>query len=99
MRGARLALTGSLLSLLAFGCSSNTTPDKNSNNSQEISESEIPSEVQAAFFSEHPYAKIDHPLKQSDQNGAASYVLPYTLDGGAGGSATYSPNGVLVSGQ
>jgi hypothetical protein len=95
MRRSGLVLSGIFLALVAFGC----TSDKSDNSNSQISESDIPTAVQAAFFSQHPYAKIDKPLKQSDDKYGEIFVIPYTLAGGATGSATYNATGALVGGQ
>jgi hypothetical protein len=100
MPGRRSAFVGIFLAATVFGCTSNNSSgNSSSNNSREISESQIPTAVQAAFFSEHPYATINHPHQLSDQNGNDTYLLPYTLSGGATGSATYSESGTLLNGQ
>jgi hypothetical protein len=76
---------------LAAGCASNS-----GNKSSEIDESQIPKAVQAAFDSEHPYAKIDHPKTYSDSNGITVYEIPYTRPDGTSGKARYGSTGELL---
>ena len=57
----------------------------------------IPSDVQAAFFSEHPYAKIDDAAQQSSQQDGTLYTVDYSRSDGSKGVAVYTSMGVLRS--
>ena len=75
---------------LAAGCESNSSKPS------QISESDIPNAVQAAFTAEHPYSKIDHPKTYSDSNGVKVYEIPYTRSDGTTGIAKYGASGELI---
>jgi hypothetical protein len=76
---------------LAAGCASH-----NKNQTSDISESDMPQAVQAAFGSEHPYAKMDHPKKCTDKDGKTVYEVPYTRPDGTSGTAKYGAMGELI---
>jgi hypothetical protein len=77
---------------LAFGCSSNTSKTN-------VTVNQIPAAVQGAFYTEHPYAQMNHPQKVTDADGSVSYLIPYTRPDGTTGKVTYAPTGEEQSGQ
>jgi hypothetical protein len=77
---------------LAAGCATSSSGGKSS----EISESQVPRAVQAAFVSEHPYAEMNHPKTYSDCNGNTVYEIPYTRNDGSTGTAKYGSMGELM---
>lgn len=77
---------------LAAGCATNSSGGKSS----EISESQVPKAVQAAFISEHPYAEMNHPKTYSDCDGNTVYEIPYTRPDGSTGTAKYGSMGELM---
>jgi len=70
------------------GCTNNST-------SQTVQPNQIPAAVQGAFYSEHPYAKVNHPTKITNDDGTTSYQIPYTRPDGTTGTATYAEMGEL----
>jgi hypothetical protein len=62
----------------------------------DMSESDMPQAVQAAFGSEHPYAKVDHPKTYSDCDGKTVYEIPYSRADGTTGTARYGSSGELL---
>jgi uncharacterized lipoprotein len=74
-------------------CASNQQSDRNQNSG----ESKIPSDVQAAFYSEHPYAKMNNPTERDTQQDGTVYTIPYTRSDGSTGVAVYTSMGVLRS--
>ena len=57
----------------------------------------IPAAVQGAFYSEHPYAKMNNPTQVTNDDGSTSYKIPYTRPDGTTGTATYAQMGELLS--
>jgi hypothetical protein len=88
----RIWLMIATASLLAVGCSSNTSQ-------QSVGTNEIPAAVQGAFYTEHPYAQMNSPQKISNDDGSSSYKIPYTRPDGTKGSATYAATGELQKDQ
>ncbi|HEX4056136.1 MAG TPA: hypothetical protein VHX86_17885 [Tepidisphaeraceae bacterium] len=80
--------------LLAAGCSS--TSD---GSSEGIEPKSVPAAVQGAFYTEHPYAQMNHPKKDTDSDGSVSYEIPYTRPDGTKGNATYAQTGELQKDQ
>jgi len=78
--------------IMAAGCASNSSGGK----STEISDSQVPKAVEAAFDSEHPYAVMNHPKTYSDCDGKTVYEIPYTRPDGTTGTARYGPMGELL---
>jgi uncharacterized lipoprotein len=81
-----------LLTALA-ACASNQQSGQNQNSG----ESKIPDDVKAAFYSEHPYAKMNNPSTQNSQQDGTVYTIPYTRSDGSTGLAIYTSMGVLRS--
>ena len=79
-----------LILAVLVGCASD-------NSSQKVQPNEIPAAVQAAFDSEHPYAKMNNPTKVSNEDGSTSFKIPYTRPDGTTGTATYAQMGELLS--
>jgi hypothetical protein len=77
---------------LAAGCSTHSNGGK----SREISASDVPTAVVAAFKSEHPYAEINHPKTYTDCNKNTVYEIPYTRPDGTSGDARYGAMGELL---
>lgn len=84
-------LISAALCLLA-GCATNSSGQKSS----DISESQVPKPVQAAFYSEHPYAQMNHPKTYSDCNGNTVFEIPYSRTDGTTGTAKYGSMGELM---
>jgi hypothetical protein len=82
-------LIAAVLSLAAGCCTSHSK-------STDMSEGDMPQAVQAAFGSEHPYAKVDHPKKITDHDGNTVYEIPYTRTDGTTGTARYGESGELM---
>lgn len=80
--------------LLAAGCSSSS-----GGSSEGIEPKEVPAAVQAAFDTEHPYAQMNNPKKETDSDGSVSYEIPYTRPDGTKGTATYAQTGELQKDQ
>lgn len=80
-----------ILATFAAACASNSDQDRGSG------QSKVPSDVQAAFFSEHPYAKISDSAQQNNQQDGTDYTIQYTRSDGSKGVAVYSSMGVLRS--
>jgi uncharacterized lipoprotein YajG len=72
--------------LLVAGCNSSTT-------TVQIQPRAVPAAVQGAFYTEHPYAQMNHPRQETNIDGSVSYVIPYTRPDGTKGKATYAPTG------
>ena len=72
-------------------CASNQDQNKSSDDNK------VPSDVQAAFYSEHPYAKMNNPSKADTPQDGPVYTIPYTRSDGSTGVAVYSSMGVLRS--
>jgi hypothetical protein len=77
---------------LAAGCANNSSAQKSS----QISNDQVPKPVQAAFYSEHPYAEMNHPKTYTDSNGNTVYEIPYTRSDGTNGTARYGSMGELM---
>ncbi len=77
------------------GCASSST----SGTSQSVNPQDVPAAVQAAFYSEHPYAQMDHPSKHKTWDDWTYYEIPYTRSDGTKGDATYAPTGEIQKDQ
>jgi hypothetical protein len=78
---------------IAAGCASNQQSDQKTL----TGDGKIPSDVQAAFFSEHPYAKIDDASQQSSPQDGTLFTVDYTRSDGSKGVAVFTSMGVLRS--
>jgi hypothetical protein len=80
---------------MAAGCATSSS-SSGAQKESDISEAQVPKEVQAAFDSEHPYAQMNHPKTYSDCNGDTVYEIPYTRQDGSTGTAKYGSMGELM---
>ncbi len=83
-----------LLGLCAVGCSSTS-----GGSSEGIQPNQVPAAVQGAFYTEHPYAQMNHPKEDTASDGSVSYIIPYTRPDGTKGQATYAQTGELQKDQ
>jgi hypothetical protein len=81
-----------LLGIALAGCSSNSS-------SLPAAFPSGSSPVEAAFYSEHPYAHIDRSTKLSNPDGSTSYQIAYTRADGTKGLALYAPTGEILKDQ
>ena len=80
-----------LAGILLVGCSSSSDNSRK----EDVEPNDVPAAVQGACYAEHPYAKMDHPQRISNDNGSTSYEIPYVRPDGTKGKATYAPTGDL----
>jgi hypothetical protein len=64
-----------------------------------INPNQVPTAVQGAFTSQHPYAEMTKPIQQSTVDNQKIYTIPYTRTDGSKGAATYTSFGELKSDQ
>jgi len=84
----RITLWLAISGLMLAGCSATGTS----------ADGKTTQAVMAAFWSEHPYSKMDD-AKEQKVNGSDQYVLAYTKADGTKGTVVYTPDGVIVSDQ
>jgi hypothetical protein len=86
-----------VLLIAAAACS---TTAKSGSSSITINTNQVPSAVQGAFYSQHPYAQMTKPIQQTtDNDNQTIYIIPYSRTDGTKAIATYTSMGVLEQDQ
>ena len=86
-----------ILFLLAAACTHGSA--SNGSTTITINQNQVPTAVQGAFTSQHPYAEMTKPIQQSTVDNQKIYTIPYTRTDGSKGTATYTSFGELKSDQ
>jgi hypothetical protein len=64
-----------------------------------INRNQVPTAVQGAFYSQHPYAQVSGPIEETSENNQTIFAIPYTRSDGSMGTATYTSFGELQKDQ